>query len=39
MMEMDAESLRASGYGERSAERMNSRNGFVSVYGRRAPVG
>ena len=28
MMEMDVESLCAAGYGERSAERMNSRNGY-----------
>lgn len=27
MMEMDVEGLRAAGYGERSAERANSRNG------------
>ena len=28
MMEMDVESLCAAGYGERKAERLNSRNGY-----------
>lgn len=28
MMEMDAENLGAAGYGEKSRERMNSRNGY-----------
>jgi len=37
VMDMDIENLCAASYGERSAERQNSRNGYRSGSGRPAP--